>query len=87
MWQIEISDRAEADLLRLDRPTRRRIISYFRDRVSAHPDPTQLAETLTGEFRGLWRFRIGDYRAIADLQANRLIVLVLEVGHRKGIYR
>jgi len=87
MWQIEISDRAEADILKLDKPIRQRIIRFLRERVASHSDPKQLAEPLAGNYRGLWRFRIGDYRAIADIQGDKLVVIVLEVGHRGEIYR
>ena len=87
MWRIEYDDIAEADILRLDKPIRERILKFFGLRVAQHPDPKALAETLAGPYRGLWRFRIGDYRAICDIQDNKLIVLVLEVGHRGDVYR
>lgn len=87
MWQVEYTDLAEADILALDKPIRKRILQFFRDRVPTHPDPKQIAEPLSGALRGLWRFRVGDYRAICDIQGDRLIVLVLEVGHRGDIYR
>jgi mRNA interferase RelE/StbE len=87
MWQVEYSDTAERDLLRLDEPVRARILKYFRERVSNHPDPERLADMLSGPLRGLWRFRIGDYRAICDIQEGRLLVLVLEIGHRGDVYR
>ena len=87
MWVVEYSDIAEADILRLDKPVRARILKYFHERVSTHPEPKVLAENLTGVLRGLWRFRIGDYRAICDIQGDKLVVLVLEVGHRSEIYK
>ena len=87
MWLVEYSDVAEANILALDKPVRDRILSYFRERVPGHPEPKRLAEPLSGLLRGLFRFRIGDYRAICDIQESRLVVLVLEVGHRGDIYR
>ncbi len=87
MWQVEYSDLAEADILSLDKPIRQRILEFFRERVTHHPDPKRLADALTGPLRGLHRFRIGDYRAICDIQGERLVVLVLEAGHRGEIYR
>ncbi|WP_158822990.1 type II toxin-antitoxin system RelE/ParE family toxin [Granulicella sp. S156] len=87
MWRVEYSDLAEKDLLRLNKPERERILKFFRERVSNHPTPKSLAETLAGPLRGLWRFRIGDYRAICDIQEGKLVVLVLEVGHRGDVYR
>lgn len=87
MWRVEYADIAGADLLRLNKPERERILKYFRERVSSHPEPKRLAETLTGSLRGLWRFRIGDYRAICDIQEGKLVVLVLKIGHRGDVYR
>ena len=87
MWLVEYSDVSEAKLRALDKPVRTRILKYFRERVSAHPNPPLLAEPLSGPLRGFHRFRIGDYRAICDIQRDRLIVLVLDIGHRGDIYR
>jgi mRNA interferase RelE/StbE len=55
--------------------------------VLALEDPRQLGKALTGDKGGLWRYRIGDYRAICKLEDEKLIVLVLDLGHRREIYR
>jgi mRNA interferase RelE/StbE len=86
-WKVEYTDIAERTIEKLDQQVRKRINGFFRNRVANAEDPTLIAESLQGEFRGLWRFRIGDYRAICDIQRRQLLVLVLEVGHRKEIYR
>ena len=64
-----------------------RILTYFRNRVLAAEDPRKLGNALTGDKGGLWRYRIGDYRAICKLDDERLVVLVLELGHRREVYR
>ena len=87
MGQVEHSDMAEAALLRLHTVERERIPKFFRERVPHHPEPKRLAKTLAGPLRGLWRLRIGDYRAICDIQEGKLLVLVLEGGHRGDVYR
>ncbi|QHN03892.1 type II toxin-antitoxin system RelE/ParE family toxin [Granulicella sp. WH15] len=87
MWRTEFTDVAERALLKLDKPVRERILAFFRERVSSSEDPKALAEPLAGEFRGLWRFRVGDYRVICDIRQDVLIVLVLQVGHRREVYR
>ena len=86
-WTVEFTDLMEKKLDKLDDDTRKRIIRYFRQRVLQHPDPFQLAEPLKGEYAGLWRFRIGDYRVICDIQKKRLLVLALDIGHRSEVYR
>ena len=50
-------------------------------------DPRRIAKPLHGDKGGLWRFRIGDYRAICKIEEERLVVVVLEVGHRREIYK
>jgi mRNA interferase RelE/StbE len=49
-------------------------------------DPARTGEALRGEWAGFWRFRVVDYRLIAELERDRLIVLMLRIGHRREIY-
>ncbi len=86
-WSVEFTDIAVKTLSKLDKETKARILKFFRQRVSNSEDPKLLAKSLHGEKAGLWRFRIGDYRAICDIQNGTLIVLVLAIAHRKDIYR
>jgi mRNA interferase RelE/StbE len=87
VWQIEYTDIAERKILRLDKPIRLRILAFMRERVQPAEDPKTLAETLSGEFRGLWRFRVGDYRIICDIQSSVRVVEVQDIGHRSDVYR
>ena len=57
------------------------------EEVALADNPTATAKLLTGHFKGLYRFRVGDYRVVCDIQRNRLVVLVLYAGHRKDVYR
>jgi len=50
-------------------------------------DPRQFGKPLHGDKKGLWRYRVGDYRLICDIQDQRVTVLLLALGHRKEIYR
>jgi mRNA interferase RelE/StbE len=87
VWRTEFTDIAERALLKLDKPVRERILIFLRERAEKLEDPKTIAEPLAGEFRGLWRFRVGDYRIICDLQREVLLILVLQIGHRKEVYR
>ena len=87
MWRVEYTDIAESGLLKLDKPVRERVLAFFRDRIEDAEDPKALAESLSGELRGLYRYRVGDYRIICDIRKLVMVVLVLEVGHRSSIYR
>ncbi len=73
-------------MLRLDKPVRRKILNFMRERVAPPEDPATIAKSLKGGLKGLYRFRVGDYRIICDIQRDRVVVLVLDAGHRKDVY-
>jgi mRNA interferase RelE/StbE len=87
VWRIEYNEVAERSILDLDKPVRQRVLAFMRDRVASSSDPKGLAEHLHGELRGLWRFRVGDYRVICDIHKAIEVVEVLEVGHRSRVYK
>ena len=87
VWTIEIKRTAERQIHKLDRKAQELIIRFLRERVAPADDPRQWGKPLHGEKRGLWRYRVGDYRLICDIQDERITVLVLTVGHRKDVYR
>jgi mRNA interferase RelE/StbE len=86
-WTVEWDDRARRELRRLDRQTQRNILRYFSERIATEEDPKRFGRALQHELQGLWRYRIGDYRAICHIEDDHLIVLVLGIGHRRQVYR
>lgn len=87
-WKIELSPTADQGLDALDRTVTRRILRFLYERVAKLENPRSLAQALQGsEHGGLWRYRVGDYRIICEIQDKKLIVLVLRVGHRREVYR
>ena len=73
---------------RLPPEVRHRIRRYLEERLASLDDPRQLGAPLRGtQFADLWRFRVGDYRIIARLEHDRLVILVLAVAHRREVYR
>ncbi len=87
-WTIEFDEAAVRRLGKMAPQEARRIRDYLRDRIAPLADPRQAGKSLKGATLGaLWRYRVGDYRIICDLQDNRLVVLVLEIGHRREVYR
>jgi mRNA interferase RelE/StbE len=86
-WRIELSETAEKQLARLGTTEARWIVAFLRERIDRN-DPRGLGKPLVGKaFRGLWRYRVGDYRLICDLQDDRLVLLVVSIGHRRDVYR
>jgi len=86
-WRIEFDARAAKELRALDRPTRRRILEFLRERVAGDENPRRVGLALKGQATPLWRYRVGDYRLVCSIEDDRLIVLVVRVGHRREVYR
>jgi mRNA interferase RelE/StbE len=86
-WVVNFSDKAERQLKRLDPTIRRRIVDFLEQRLARLPNPRSLGSALAGDLKGLWRYRVGDYRILCEFKDDELIVLVVEVGHRSDIYR
>jgi mRNA interferase RelE/StbE len=85
-WTIEFDPRARRELEKLGAPIARRILRYLAQRVAAAENPSVLGKPLTGPYAGLWRFRVSDWRVVARIEKQRLVVLVLRVGHRREVY-
>ena len=86
-WTVEFTDKARRQLRKLPPDVQKRLLGFLRERVEQADDPRSLASSLTGEFSGFWRFRVGDYRLICRIEDHHLVVLVLSVGHRRLVYQ
>ena len=87
-WRIEFDDAALKELAKLDKPTARRILAFLRERVAVLDDPRSVGEALKGSKLGaFWKYRVGDYRVIANIEDGAVRILVLKVGNRREIYR
>ena len=87
-WQIEFDPSAAKELAKLDKPTARRIVQFLRGRVAPLKDPRSLGEALRGDALGsFWKYRLGDYRVVAEIIDRRVVIIVVRVGHRREVYR
>lgn len=86
-WRIEFTRRARKELSRIHPDDARRILRFVRESLHATDDPRRYGKPLRGRNSELWRYRIGDYRLVCHLQDERLLVLVVRVGHRREVYR
>ena len=82
-WTVRISDVAEKQLRKLDRPVQKRILDWLDDRIEGCKNPRHFGEPLKGDHSGLWRYRVGNYRILCEVQDQKIIVLVLTVGRRR----
>ncbi len=87
-YRIEVSTDASKQLKKLDAGIRERLFRFLFDRLATLEDPRSLGEALKGTRLGeLWKYRVGDYRMICQIEDARLIVIVLRIGHRREVYR
>ena len=86
-WKIEYTETARNRLRKLDKPVALRIVDYLDVRIAPLENPRSAGKALTGPMGGLWRYRVGDYRVICEIQDEVLRVLVIEIGNRRDVYR
>jgi mRNA interferase RelE/StbE len=87
-WRVELAVSAAKQLQKLDPQIAKRILTFLRDRVSALDDPRSIGEALRGkDFGDFWKYRVGDWRIIADLDDGTLLITVIRIGNRRDIYR
>jgi mRNA interferase RelE/StbE len=84
-WEIRISDTAKKELKRLEKQIQLRILEYITQRLEK--SPYDYGKPLRGKFKGLRRYRVGDYRIICFIDDRSLSILLLTIGHRKNVYR
>ena len=86
-WTIEFTATARKQLRSMDRHAQKRILDYLTERIEDCKNPRHFGEALAANLSGLWCYRVGDYRIICRIQDDKVIVLVLNVGHRLEIYK
>jgi mRNA interferase RelE/StbE len=85
-WKVILKLKAAKAVDKLDNTSQNRIKSFLR-RLKVQQNPRHQGKALTGKYKGLWRYRVGDYRLICKIQDNEVTILVLNIGHRKKIYK
>ena len=86
-YKVEFTDRALKDLKKLDRHTAALILGWVRKNLEGCENPRLHGKGLTANRSGEWRYRIGDYRLLATISDNTITILVLNIGHRREIYK
>jgi mRNA interferase RelE/StbE len=84
-WSVETTDQFDRDYKNLDRAVQRRVLAYLQE-VGTLDDPRQRGKALTANHAGVWRYRVGDHRVLAQIIDRTLTVLALRVGHRRDVY-
>lgn len=86
MWKLEFSKRADEQLSKMDTGVRCVIVSWLLKNIDGCDDPRARGKGLTSNRSDEWRYRIGDYRVLCEIRDNNLVVLAIEIGHRREVH-
>jgi mRNA interferase RelE/StbE len=86
VWRIEFDEAAKKELARLDRQVQVQIQRFLRERIVTEEDPRRFGEPLRANLSGFWKYRVGNYRIVAEIREEEVLVLVVRIGHRKNVY-
>lgn len=87
-WSIEISPAADRQLSKLDPQHAKRVLKFLSLRLANLDNPRSIGQALQGARLGeFWKYRVGDYRLICKIEDERIVILVLQIGHRRDVYR
>ena len=85
-YTVEFTKEALRQLKKLDKYTAMMIVAWVRKNLEGCENPRLHGKGLTANRSGQWRYRVGDYRLIAEIQDSRIVILILNVGHRRDVY-
>ena len=85
MWRLEFSKRADKQLSKMDPGIRRVILAWLLKNVDGCEDPRAHGKGITANRSGKWRYRVGDYRILCEIRDEELVVLAIEIGHRREV--
>jgi mRNA interferase RelE/StbE len=86
MYSVAYSKAADKELQKLDKHTATIIYGWIDKNLEGCADPRLHGKALVGDKKGYWRYRIGSYRVIADIQDNIVLIEIINVGHRREVY-
>ena len=86
IYRVRFTEAAKKELKKLDKSTAALIMAWIKKNLEGCSNPRQHGKGLTANRSGQWRYRIGDYRLLAEIQEDEIIILILNIGHRRDIY-
>ena len=86
-YKVLSTEQSKKELNKLDKSTMRLILAWIRKNLEGCSDPRQHGKGLTANRSGQWRYRVGDYRLIAEIEDEKITIIILTVGHRRDVYK
>ena len=87
MYRFETTKKFDKEIRKIDKSNAKLILKYIKKNILPLDNPRDKGKALLGDKKGLWRYRIGDYRLICKIEDDKLLILALRIGHRKDIYK
>lgn len=86
-YKIRLSDKALKELAKLDKSINKLIMNWIIKNLEYTNNPRQHGKALTGNLKGIWRYRVGDYRILAEINDDEIFIFIFEIAHRSEIYK
>lgn len=86
-YEVEFTKTADRQFQKLEKFAQHQIVEFIDKNIDGSSNPRLYGKALKGEFRGFWRYEIGNFRLICDIQDDICRVLAIKVGHRKDVYK
>jgi mRNA interferase RelE/StbE len=86
-WKIDITQEAKGELKKLGASEAQRILKFLYKRLQNRENPREIGESLKGNLRDYWRYRVGDYRILCRLEDKIVTVFVIHIAHRREVYK
>ena len=84
--KVVLTETFKKQLKKLDAAILKRVLDYL-EQIELLDNPRSRGKALTSNLSGLWRYRVGDYRILCRIRDDKLIITVIEIGHRSTVYR
>ena len=85
-YKVEFTEKSLKQLKKMDKHTASLILGWIKKNLEGCENPRQHGKALTADKIGQWRYRVGDYRLLAEIEDDRIVILILSVGHRRDVY-
>lgn len=86
-YRVETTSRFDKEFKKLDRYTQKMVKAWIQKNLIGCSNPRVHGKGMTANRSGLWRYRIGDYRILCEIQESKLVILALTIGHRSEVYK
>ena len=86
-FSVEYDDKVKKQFKKMDAPVRERILTWVKNNLEGCENPRRRGKPLAGKLSGYWRYRVSDYRLVADIQDDKIIILIINVDKRNDIYK